>query len=320
MEPDPGVERQAVVARPRRVALDRRQRIALLVGRPDAGDDRGQAVGPGVRAHRLEDDPAVAVALAVGPDRDLQRAEGAGRLARLERRDAPQELVVPARGQVLVGAVPGQRARCWRRRPPPRLRRAARAGTARSPSARWCQFPFATGKLSMNSGHTDALTAPTGPHRSGRSETACSVWPGGSASPCAARRSPALIASALDDDRAADQVHPAAAALVDEHPQPADRQAEDDRVDAVADEPQDRVQPVDLAAVRCRARRGCRRSTCPASARRAARSTGSTRRRAGSRSRSGPSPRGRSRRRRRAGSARKTRIPTPMLMMIVSMM
>ena len=58
---------------------------------------------------------------------------------------------------------------------------------------RWCQFPFATGKLSMNSGHTDSLTAPTGPHRSGRSETACIVWPGGSANPNAARRSPALI-------------------------------------------------------------------------------------------------------------------------------
>src|SRR3954447_5718439 len=53
------------------------------------------------------------------------------------------------------------------------------------------------------------------------------------------------MASGLDDDRVADEVHPAPAPLVDEHPEPAERQPEHDRVDAVADEPEDGMEPVD---------------------------------------------------------------------------
>ena len=51
VEPHPGVEGQPVVARPRRVALDGHERVALLPGRADAGDDRPHPSLTGQRTH-----------------------------------------------------------------------------------------------------------------------------------------------------------------------------------------------------------------------------------------------------------------------------
>src|SRR5437588_8946752 len=75
VRPDPRVEGQPVFTTPARVALDRRERIALLPARPERGDELAKAVLAGDRAHALDHRAAEAAALHAGPDFDRKRRE-----------------------------------------------------------------------------------------------------------------------------------------------------------------------------------------------------------------------------------------------------
>src|SRR5438270_3500140 len=75
VRPDPRVEGQPVLTRPARVALDRRERIALLPARPKRRDELAEAVLAGDRAHSLDHRAAEAAALHAGPDFDRKRRE-----------------------------------------------------------------------------------------------------------------------------------------------------------------------------------------------------------------------------------------------------
>ena len=128
VEPDPGVEGQAVGARPGGVALDRGERIALLVGRPDAGDQRDPSRPPG----RPPGTPA-SIAPARPPPRrprvddDQHRAEGVRRAPGV---DGPQRSARPGRPSPRAGrrpCRPSERHRVGRRR---RSRRPASRSTS----------------------------------------------------------------------------------------------------------------------------------------------------------------------------------------------
>ncbi len=64
MGSEPGVERKAVVARPPGVPLERDQRVAVLQGRPDGGDQRRKALAAGEVAHALDQHPGEPLAAA----------------------------------------------------------------------------------------------------------------------------------------------------------------------------------------------------------------------------------------------------------------
>ena len=68
MHAEPRVERKAVVASPRRVALHRDQRVALLPRRTDGCDERGKAVAAREVAHRADQERREPLALAFPVD------------------------------------------------------------------------------------------------------------------------------------------------------------------------------------------------------------------------------------------------------------
>ena len=88
---EPRVEQEAVLAPPRGVALDRRQRVALLERRPHRGDQLPAALGREA-AHVLEHPLREALSLVPHADQDRERAEPVG----LSLAEAVREGVAPA--------------------------------------------------------------------------------------------------------------------------------------------------------------------------------------------------------------------------------
>src|SRR5947209_1246386 len=109
VRPDPRVEGQPVLTRPARVALDRRERIALLPARPKRRDELAEAVLAGDRAHSLDHRAAEAAALHGRADLDRERRERRRLAAVLPEAEAFGDDPVDTGRKTLGGPVPRER-------------------------------------------------------------------------------------------------------------------------------------------------------------------------------------------------------------------
>src|SRR5262245_15777319 len=108
---DPGVEGKPVLTGPRRIPIDRRQRVALLPRRPKRRDKVPEAVARGEVAHSADHRARVATTLMLRRDLDRERRESVRPAALVVQAHGSLDPFVDPRRQAVDRAVPGERDR-----------------------------------------------------------------------------------------------------------------------------------------------------------------------------------------------------------------